>query len=275
MGQASIDKNSIFLQVSSACWTILECGIFVQIPDIATYTIGPLPQTYCFFQAVIRSAIAAEFLLYLDAIVVIRFIYIFCLKNPAILKDEFWLCFINWWIKCFSFIFQLTWHLNSERQPIGFYICSGQDPTGDYKKPSTARGSIEIFSFFLHIFVATKVARYKHTFSAGPPTMSEFFKTLSLNDIESRSLSSFTTSLVNFALICLTSTNVIVLNKLEPATLNQYPYMILVYYAFLVSPCLLTLFAIIFYYISHKPLTKAIKWELKEIILKLHDIFRA
>ena len=236
---------------------------------------GPLPQTYCFFQAVIRSAIAAEFLLYLDAIVGIRFIYIFCLKNPAVVKDEFWSCFINWWIKCFSFIFQLTWHMNSERQPIGFYICCGKDPTGDYNQPITARGSIEIFSFFLHIYVTTKVALYRHKFSVGPPTLSQFVKSLSLNDIESRSLSSFTTSLLNFALICLTSTNVIVLNKLEPATLNQYPYIIFVYYAFLVSPCLLTLFAIIFYYILHKPLTKVIKWELKERILKLHDIFRA
>jgi hypothetical protein len=86
------DKKRTLLNmlVSSACWTVILCGIMLQVPDIVHIVIGPLPATVCFFQAVLRSAFASEFLFYFDAIVVVRFVYIFCLKNPANVCDEFW-----------------------------------------------------------------------------------------------------------------------------------------------------------------------------------------
>ncbi len=116
---------------------------------------------------------------------------------------------------------------------------------------------------------------YKRKFSVtvGPQTLPIFLKRLTLGEIETRSLSSFRTSLVNVTLLCLTFVNVIVLNKLNPSALNQFPTVILVYYAFLVSPGLLALLSIIMYYLSHKPLRTTIKNEVKEKCLILLDSF--
>ena len=83
-------RTLINMLVSSACWTVIECGILLQVPDIIHFMIGPLPETVCYFQAILRSTFASDFLLYFDAIIVVRFVYIFCLKNLANFRDEFW-----------------------------------------------------------------------------------------------------------------------------------------------------------------------------------------
>jgi len=83
-------RTLINMLVSSTCWTVIQCGVLLQVPDIVHLVIGPLPEKFCFFQAILRSTFASEFLLYFDAIIAMRFVYIFCLKNLANFRDEFW-----------------------------------------------------------------------------------------------------------------------------------------------------------------------------------------
>ena len=161
----------------------------------------------------------------------------------------------------------------ARRQPIGYYICTGNDPFKDSTDPVAAKGSVEIFSFLLHVLILIRIQIYKRKLSVavGPQTLPIFHNRLTLGDIETRSLSSFRTNVVNVAMLCLTFINVVVLNKLKPSDLNRFPIVILVYYAFLVSPGLLALLCTLLYYFSHKPLRTTIKTEIKEKFLKFWD----
>jgi len=57
-----------------------------------------------------------------------RYIYTFYLKNPAKFQDAFWQLFTNMWIVSCGIISQFVFIILPGRQPISFYIFSGQDP---------------------------------------------------------------------------------------------------------------------------------------------------
>ena len=86
---------------------------FPQMTDIIRHAWGPLPQWVCLVQAIVKSTTSSDFLLFYDAIIVVRFVYIFVLKNPAAFADDFWCFFINVAVKSFSVIFQSIWHLTA------------------------------------------------------------------------------------------------------------------------------------------------------------------
>jgi hypothetical protein len=264
-------RTLINMLVVSCCWTLIEYGVAVQIPDIVRYSFGPLPSVFCFIQAIVRSSVATDLILFFDAMAVTRFTYIFILKNPANFNDDFWWQMMNIWIKLFSITFQSCWHFTTERQPIGYYICVGKDPLEDTHAPVSGKGIIEIGSILLHISIFSAIQVYKQKFSFGPPTLATHYKGETLVDLESRSLTSFTTNLVSIIGLALSTINVIVLNRMKPDLLNQFPNNILVYYAFLILPTLSTLAAVTVYYISHRPLTKAVRSEVKEYFLIVKD----
>ena len=72
-------------------------------------------------------------MLFLDGNVIIRYICIFKLKNPAAFWDHFWCRFINLWIVAFSLIVEVLNIMLTENQRISnlLHICLGEEPT-DY-----------------------------------------------------------------------------------------------------------------------------------------------
>ena len=94
--------------VTSLCWVLLEWFIFLHTTYCLRFTLGPLPKHACFWQNLINRAIVKQVLLFLDALVITRFAFIFLLKNPAAFQSDFWIIFVNLWVKSFAFLFQFT-----------------------------------------------------------------------------------------------------------------------------------------------------------------------
>jgi len=118
---------------------------------------------------------------------IFRYSYIFWLKNPAAFHDEFWCVFINVFANVFGLVSQLTWHQSLPRQPIGYYICSGIDPTEQLKIPLKIYGVQEISCLLLNVSIWIRIKIFKckeRHFGAR--------KTLFLKDTE---------SLINFGII--------------------------------------------------------------------------
>ena len=82
---------------------------FIQIPEIARYTHGPLPAFICSGQEIFRNVFVTSVILFVDATTAVRYAFIFWLKNPAAFYDDFWCSFISSWIYGFSFMFCGTW----------------------------------------------------------------------------------------------------------------------------------------------------------------------
>jgi hypothetical protein len=261
--------------VVSIIVTVFLCGCLVQTGDIIRYLSGPMPQMFCLIQATLRSSFLTSLLLLYDAIIIVRYLYIFVLKNPAAFHDEFWHRFIIIWIKIFCLIFQGSWHILADRQPIGFYICCGRDPSEDNPTPTKVFGGIELFSLLLHIFVFVRIKRYKQTATIDPEEPRSLFrKGLVLHEIEANTSVTLGINTFSIFALCLTTINVIVSNRLDPKFFNQYPNHFFVYYIFLISPTVLSCCSIVQYYISCKLLLKSFKNEFKYHFLEIMKLFK-
>ena len=70
------------------------------------YTFGPLPEIVCRVELDFKNAIVTQIMLFLDGMIIIRYIFIFWMQNPAGFNDEFWEKFVSFWIVGFAMISQ-------------------------------------------------------------------------------------------------------------------------------------------------------------------------
>ena len=91
------DLKRIFINkiLSSLCWTVIFWFIFVHPLDIFIYFYRPLPDIICLYLIFLSPTVLVQCILFYDAIIIVRFLLIFCLKNPQNFYDDFWCCFIN------------------------------------------------------------------------------------------------------------------------------------------------------------------------------------
>ncbi len=95
--------NKLTTSISASCiaWTPL-----VQIPELFRYIYGPLPKWFCHIHIGLKNTITMQLILFFDIITIMRYLFIFWLKNPFGFNDDFWTFFINIWVVAFSSISQ-------------------------------------------------------------------------------------------------------------------------------------------------------------------------
>ena len=101
-----------------------------------------------------------------DAIMISRFIFIFVLKNPSAFQDDFWSLFGNIWSLSFCWIGQVVSEVMLGCENINVNICSGKNITISEECLLVTRndrfnGTIAICSIILHIFVLVKIQIFK------------------------------------------------------------------------------------------------------------------
>ncbi len=128
------DLKRIFVNrlVTSLAFTAMGQLILVQIPEILQYVTGSLPNWLCFWHYVIKNSIAMQEILFLDIITLVRYMFVFSIKNPATFQDKFWNFFINIVVVSFSFLSQVIFASLPGRQPLTYYFCTGDIPSGLY-----------------------------------------------------------------------------------------------------------------------------------------------
>ena len=134
----------------------------------------------------------------------------FWLRNPAAFHDDFWCLFIDIWVQGFGFISQLSWHLIIPRQPLGYYICSGIDPTELLKTPLKIYGLVEISSILLNVFICIRIKIYKSKEKSLNVGLMSCQKSLFLADVELMSLANFGIILTNLTIYSLIILNQVV-----------------------------------------------------------------
>ena len=101
-----------------------------------------------------------------DAIMISRFIFIFVLKNPSAFQDDFWSLFGNIWLLSFCWIGQMVSEVMLGCENINVNICCGKNITISEECLLVTRndrfnGTIAICSIILHIFVLVKIQIFK------------------------------------------------------------------------------------------------------------------
>jgi hypothetical protein len=76
--------------VSSSCWVIVAYNVAVQAPEVLITLTGPAHESLCSILMLAKNALAMHFTLLLMAMSVVKYLYVFVLKSPAGIRDDFW-----------------------------------------------------------------------------------------------------------------------------------------------------------------------------------------
>lgn len=150
--------------VSSLALTNIGHLILVQIPEILRYLVGPFPDTFCFFHYVLKNTFALQQLLFIDMILVMRYLFVFHFISPALFQDEFWIFFVNVFVVTYSFFSQLLFAYMPGRQPMIYYFCSGKNPHNNFDmntKVNVIMLTCQVLSAVLLTFIIFKIKIFK------------------------------------------------------------------------------------------------------------------
>jgi hypothetical protein len=104
------DKKRTVLNklVSSVCWCGVYFNVLGLVPEIVRYCSWPLPTFICAVHYLIKNIILIQVMLFYDTITILRYLFIFWLKNPSNFWDDFWTTYLNIWITTFAVISQVV-----------------------------------------------------------------------------------------------------------------------------------------------------------------------
>ena len=262
---------------SSLCYTWFEWFFGVQLSDIVRYLFGPLPNQFCYLLLGMKNAIFTQTLLFLDGIIITRYIFIFWLKNPTIFQDDFWNLFINIWILGFVHIIQIIYYLTPGRNYLYYYICSGQNPISDQQKTLKTDFVGQLvtgFSIVIHVFIYIKIKLYKKKIkSTGFNIANAQSLKKKVNDfisVETDSLTDITTSIFSALILSLCVFMVIKSNKIPLQEFNCFPNYLYEYFFRLVWPYLMVLAIVLLHYYHNPMLRETIKREYLNVVQNLN-----
>lgn len=236
--------------VSAQCWSTIHYYSFCQMIDILRYITMAYPERICFFLVVFKNSIKAQVLLFIDANLLSQYLFVFWLKNPAGVNDDFWSVFISLWIKGFSYTFYLTKLTLDAKKPIVYYTCANILPDNFSSLPNSIQGHFEIFSILFYILVKIKIEHFKRS-NKITDDRSETHLSRKRQVIESMAKNSLTNSKTNLMILSVYFSFIFVtvrLNQSSLAAISIFPNNLFVYFFQLISPILIGLsIAVIIY----------------------------
>jgi hypothetical protein len=119
----------LFTNIPTLIWQI-----FVYI----RFAFGIAPELFCYLDLILKPGIAMLYILFLDAMWIVKYIFVFHSKNPAANQDDFWNRFLCIWMTSVSFLTHFVFVLLPGNNPNSFYICLGRVPA-IYKTQETKR----------------------------------------------------------------------------------------------------------------------------------------
>lgn len=124
------DENCTLIRrlISSLSWGGLEYLFMVTFSDNIRALSGPFTESYCDFTIIMRLYGVNQLSMFISAILLSKYVYVFWLKNPMAFKDKFWALFITLWIKGASLLWQIGTSFFPDRSSYYFFICSGLSP---------------------------------------------------------------------------------------------------------------------------------------------------
>ena len=254
------DRNHTLLNrlTSAFSYVLAEMFITIQFTEIIREMFGPMSKVFCTMKSIARPMYISQSLLYLDAMAITKYLFIFVLKNPAAFKEDFWIIFINIWIKSASLIGNLVWWFKAEREALNYYICTGLDPTVDFKRPVKVYGFVESASFVINLFIFIRINWYKNSIKTNQVHVQY------LDRINALSLKTIAVNVIGVSLLSLLLLSTVLMSMIKPEELSNYKNFVHIHYLISIPAPVFLYF--VTYYIQHK--------ELRTFIYKNNSFFQ-
>ena len=211
--------------------------------DTVRYIFGPLPMFYCTFLAVAKSSIRLQFILLFDAMYLTRYIFVFHLKNPSAVTEDFWAIFINLMTSAIANVFSFTVFFLDERKPLHFYACADINMIPAINLPRRSYGHAEFISFVIIICIQARLYFYKQKAVKHHNSICVHSNT--------KSLVNFKTTITSILTFFFVSFSAIKINSMTQLTVNEYPNYLQMQIFQLLMPNLVAFVISIVYYLGH------------------------
>ena len=245
--------------VASLSWIMLEWHLFCQAISIIGLCFGPLPSIVCAFTQIEKTSIKFQLLLCINAMQIIRYFFIFHLKNPSAVPDAFWSLFINVWIIGFCNIYGFKLFFINGQKPVAYYTCIGSDVITNPNEYKRSYGGVEITTFIIYILIQLRIFQYKQQTEMQNQTLC-----LADSKLNSNSLSSFRASFFSTIALCTYTLMTIKVNSMKLLDIEVYPNYIYVQFYNLIGPNILAFMLTSVYYVTHPAITRALLQNLRD-----------
>ena len=130
------------------------------------YIFGPTPLFICNLNLFLKRTMTTQAMLFLDSIMLSRFVFIFILRNPTAFQDDFWSLFGNIWILAFCWIGQIVSEIMLGCDNLNTNICAGKNIIISRECLQTSRNDrfnfiIGCFTIVIHLFVLIRIQIFK------------------------------------------------------------------------------------------------------------------
>ena len=217
--------------VSSICWYLIGYILLVQLFTVFLYIHGPFGSFLCSLDIIFRNVMAMQAIFLLEAIVITKFVFVYVLKNPVAIHDEFLRVFINLSTFTLSFLSQSVYMAMPGRNPLAYYICIGSFPLSKISLQTPVKVNLPVFALLImsvcvHIYTALKVRKLKKKVTVVKTVEEKVNKRKKVFNVltDSHMLASFTSNAFSMALLIVGSLINLAFNRVEPQHLNEYVY---------------------------------------------------
>jgi hypothetical protein len=222
----------------------------------------------CRFNYFLKHVLTVQGMMYLNCIIVSRYIFIFWLKNPAAFQDEFWSPFLNIWIILFAIVSQIIFEVILGKETINHHICTGlSPPILNLRKLEYNRFNAYFMpiSFLLHIMLMVKIKIFKNK----AKKVTDIHPRSKLADLllmDQQSLTDLTTNILTVICAALATYSPLAVRYDDVNDFNEYPFYLLEYYYKMIRPPLFVNLVLIIYFIRHRELWHSFIKELKNLL---------
>jgi len=170
--------------IVSLCWNTIQYILTVMPAEIFRYTCGPLSNSLCFANVLLKNVLNINVCLFVNAVAVARYVSLFVTDQISEAKEAYWSFFVNIWIATFSVLSQVIFLYFPGRQPLNYYICLGEDISEEMKGESVKinyiAAIVNLVTVAIQMFVALKVLKLKFDMekSQGNFSTASFFKAI-------------------------------------------------------------------------------------------------
>ena len=207
-------------------------NLTVQLVTLVRYLAGPFPDLVCQLEYLIKNTMTLQWILLVDFVLIVRYIFVFKSKNPTAVQDEFWIVFLVIWSIGFGLICQTTYLISPGKMPMTFYFCVGKmhKSLTDVKvKNNSSFNFLVIVTTICYSYINIKFFYHKRRAARlSAPMLQQPFSNqprihIVMNRMNEENLFSMASNTIAFAVIVLSGIAPNVLNRTHPSMVDVYP----------------------------------------------------
>ena len=251
------------------CWTFITWNCTVQVLKLIRFLYGPLSDRTCQWFFILQRTLTTRLLLLVNAISIVHYAFIFWIKNPGVLNDDFWHRFINLWTIMAGSFLQYAIASLPNKKIIGYDVCVGSTPITDIDSPPINIG-VEVPTLILQVIIFACITIYKRNLK-NKPHETNCQQSLQLVEIEKFSLLTFSSNVGVGMLVVILLSIIISPSKFDVSKLFIFPYSFLFVFKYLIFPTLVSFVIPFSLYFYHPHVRKTIGRELQSSLISIRE----